>query len=409
MKRILYIESAPQAGGSTVSLYELARRINRQEFEPVVLMCASNPYRARFESAGIPVIASATYCSVRTPSYPAALAQARSSTWASRLRRNRVSRALWRAAGLVTRTALHTWPLALQVRLIIKQQKISLVHLNDAPELHKAGIIASRLAGVPCICHVRSMPPLDAFDRFLARFVARFVFISLAVERDQREKGLGKRPGVVVHNAVDLSPYRALDRAAARQAFDLAPDDLVVGMMGRIEPWKGQRDVLQALRLLAPQFPRLRCLIAGTPELDGQWYLDELKGLAQSLDLGDIVRFVGYQDNTPLFLSALDVLVHASVQPEPFGRVLIEGMAAGLPLVAANAGGVPEIVVDGQTGLLTPPAQPTALADALARVLANPAEGQAMGQAGRMRAQTLFAIDSQIAAIESIYRQLVRY
>ncbi len=407
MKRILYIESAPQAGGSTISLYELARRINRQEFEPVVLMCASNPYRARFESAGIPVIATVSYCSVRTPAYPPALAQARNSTWAVALRRNRISRALWRAAGLATRTALQTWPLARQVQSVIEQEKINLVHLNDAPELHQAGIIASRRAAVPCVCHVRSMPALDAVDRFLARYVSQFIFISQAVELDQRQKGVGKRPGVVVHNALDLSAYATLDRQAARRAFNLAEDDLVVGMIGRIEPWKGQRDLLAALSLLAPQFPRLRCLIAGIPELDGQWYLDELKTLVTSLRLGDIVRFVGFQDNVPLFLSALNVLAHTSVQPEPFGRVLIEGMAAGLPVVATNAGGTSEIVEDGRTGLLVPPAQPEALAQALAQLLAHPQQGKAMGEAGHARAAALFSIENQIAAIESIYRRLV--
>ncbi len=407
MKRILYIESAPQAGGSTISLYELVRRIDRRSCEPLLLLCASNPARERFASAGVTVLTTGDYCSVRTPVYPPALAQARSSTWAAWLRRNALSRAVWKAGGLAARTALHTWPLARDVAHIIRRERIDLVHLNDAPELHKAGIIASRLAGVPCVCHVRSMPPLDAFDRLLARFVARFIFISQAVERDQRQKGLAQCPGTVVYNALDLAAYRSLDRQAARRAFGLDADDLVVGMMGRIEPWKGQRDVLAAISLLAERLPRLRCLIAGTPELDGQWYQDELVALAQSLGIGHIVQFVGYQGDTPRFMAALDVLAHASVQPEPFGRVLIEGMAAGLPVAATNAGGVPEIVVHGETGLLVPPAQPPALAAAIERLLSNTGEAAAMGQRGRARAAALFAIESHVAAVENIYRDIL--
>jgi glycosyltransferase involved in cell wall biosynthesis len=372
-----------------------------------VLLCVSNPYGKRFASAGIPVLDTQSYCSVRTPAYPPALAQARASAWANRLRRNRVSRTVWRAGGLATRTALHTWPLARQVQGIIRQEHIDLVHLNDASELHKAGIIASRMAGVPCVCHVRSMPPLDALDRFLARFVARFIFISKAVEQDQRQKGLGKRPGLVIYNALDLSAYEALDVQAARLAFGLADNDLVVGMMGRIEPWKGQRDLLAAISSLAAQFPTLRCLIAGAPELDGQWYQNELVALVDSLHLGKVVQFVGYQGDAPRFMAALDVLAHASVQPEPFGRVLIEGMAAGLPLVATDAGGVPEIVVDGETGLLVPPGQPDALAAALARLLSHRAEATAMGQQGQQRARSLFAIESHVAAIEGVYHSVL--
>lgn len=406
MKRVLYIESAPQAGGSTVSLFELVRRIDRTVFAPAIMLCTSNPYAERFRAAGVDVLPGA-YCSSRTPSYPAALAQARRSGWAARVRSNRVTRGIWRAGGLLVRTVQQTWPQARAVARIMREQGIDLVHLNDAPELHKAGILACRMAGVSCVCHVRSMPPMDALDRLLARNVAHFVFISQAVEQDQRRKGVGGRPGSVVHNALDLSAYASLNRQAARRSFDLADDDLVIGMMGRIEPWKGQRELLAALALLAPRFPTLRCLIAGAPELDGQWFLDELKATVTTLGLDGVVRFVGYQGDTPRFMAALDVLAHASVQPEPFGRVLIEAMAAGLPVVATNAGGVPEIVLDGATGLLAAPGDAQALAAALARLLSEREQAADMGQRGQARAVELFSIERHVAAIEDIYRTVL--
>ena len=406
MKRVLYIESAPQAGGSTISLLELVRRIDRRAFEPVLLLCSSNPHRQHFARLGITVLTTDSYCSVRTPAYPPALVQARSSALAGRLRSHRVTRSLWHAGGLLTRTLTGTWPLALTVRGIIRQQHIDLVHLNDAPELHKAGILASWLAGVPCICHVRSMPPLDALDRLLARRVTAFIFISRAVERDQRQRGLGNSPGTVIYNAVDLGPYAALDRTAARQAFGLADGDTVIGMMGRIEPWKGQRELLAALSLLAPRFPALRCLVAGAPELDGAWFKDELNALTRSLNLTGTVSFVGYQD-VPRFMAALDLLVHASNRPEPFGRVLIEGMAAGLPIVASDAGGVPEIVIDGVTGLLVPPGQPAALAEAIAGLLAQPEKAKALGERGKERARCVFAIEAHVRAVEKIYQSIL--
>lgn len=402
--RVLYIESAPQAGGSTVSLYELLRGLDRQAVEPVVLLCASNPFREHIAALGIRVLVSSAYCSQRTPAYPPALAQARASTWATRLRSNRLTQGMWKASGLAVRTLLHTLPLARQVQRIIGQGRIALVHLNDASELHKAGIIASRLAGVPCVCHVRSMPPLDALDRFLSRWVSHFVFISHAVEQDQRQKGLGQRPGTVIYNAVDLAPYQALDRGTARRSFELAASDRVVGIMARLEPWKGHRDLLAALALSAPQVPGLRCLIAGAPASDGAWYQDELAETTRSLALEDVVRFVGFQADAPRFLSALDLLVHTSVQPEPFGRALIEGMAAGLPVVATATGGVAEIVVDEQTGLLVPPGQPAALAAAMLRLLSDPVLARRMGDQGQERVSTVFAIQSHMAAIESIYQ-----
>jgi glycosyltransferase involved in cell wall biosynthesis len=407
VKTVLYVESAPQAGGSTISLFQLLQHLDRQTFEPLVLLCASNPYAEQIASLGIRVLLTDKYCSLRTPAYPSALMQARASTWADRLRSHRLSRAVWRAGGLAVRSMTQTWPLAQEVRHQIRQHKVDLVHLNDAPSLHKAGILGSRMAGVPCICHVRSMPPLDALDRLLLHFVTHFIFISKAVEDDQRRQGIGWRPGTVVYNALDLSPYRSPDRQAARQAFGLAENDVVVGMMGRIEPWKGHRDLLAALSILAPQFPRLRCLIAGRPELDGMWYQQELVSLVASLQLDDVVRFVGYQRDVPQFLAALDVLVHASVQPEPFGRVLIEGMAAGLPIVATKAGGVPEVVADGETGVLVPPGEPPALAAAIAHLLSAPEQARAMGERGRERASALFAIGCHVDAITAIYSNIL--
>lgn len=405
-RRILYIESAPQAGGSSVSLFELARRIDRRAFQPLVLLCTSNPYRRRFEQAGVRVLSTAGYCSVRSPVYAPAVARAR-ARWAGKVRSNGLTRALWQAGGLAVRTISQTWPLARRVARIIRQEKIALVHLNDAPELHKAGIIAARLAGVPCICHVRSMPPLDALDRLLARCVTHFIFISKAVESDQRRRGLGRRPGSVLYNALDLAPYASLDRQAARRTYALAADDLVVGMMGRIEPWKGQRDVLAAMSVLKPRVPRLRCLVAGTPELDGQWYMDELIAQAGALGLDDVVRFIGYEPDVPRFMAALDVLCHASTQPEPFGRVLIEGMAASLPVVATNAGGVPEIVVAGETGVLVPPSDPASLAAALSTLLINRDQAAALGRCGQTRAAALFNIGRHVAAVEEIYDRLL--
>ncbi len=406
--RVLYIETAPQAGGSTISLFELVRHLDRELLQPAVLLCATNPYAARFSSLGVPVIRTALHCSLRAPYYPAPLARARSSTLAARMRAMPLTRVLWRAGGLAVRTATHTWPQARDIARTIRQSKTDLVHLNDAPALHKAGILGSRLAGVPCVCHVRSMPPLDALDRTLARFVGHFIFISRAVETDQRRRGLGTRPGTVIYNALDLSAYKQLPaRETARQRFGLDPCASVVGMLGRIEPWKGHRDLLAALALLAPGHANLRCLIAGKADQDSAWYQDELRAQVRDLHLEGVVQFVGYQEDVRHFLAALDVLVHASVEPEPFGRVLIEGMAAGLPIVATNAGGVPEIVTDEGTGLLVPPGQPSVLAGAIGRLIADPTAGQAMGASGHQRARELFAIDRHVAAVLQIYKTVV--
>jgi glycosyltransferase involved in cell wall biosynthesis len=325
----------------------------------------------------------------------------------SRLRSNPLTRAAWQAGGESVRLIRRTWPAARSIAQTIRQQSIALVHLNDTPTAHRAGIIGSRMAGVPCICHARSLVPLAWLDHLLTRSVARFIFISRAVADFHHTYGIASGRGVVVHNALDLSPYQALDRAGARRALGLRESHIGIGSVGRLVPWKGQHVLLSALSTLPPRFPHLRCFFAGTPESHTVAYQQQLQDMTVQLGLAGMVRFLGFEDDIPRLLAALDMVVHSAIEPEPFGRVLIEGMAAGLPIIATNGGGAPEVVVDGETGLLVPPNDASALAAAIARLAEDPALGRALGARGRQRASEQFAIEHHVAAIENVYRSVL--
>ena len=132
-----------------------------------------------------------------------------------------------------------------------------------------------------------------------------------------------------------------------------------------------------------------------------------MRELAQSLELGDAVEFTGFRSDVPELIANLDILVHASTTGEPFGQVVVQGMAAGKPVVATNGGGVPEIVVDGLTGLLVPMSDADAMAAAICHLLSKPALARQMGLMGRQRVLEHFTIDHTIFKMEQIFDSIL--
>jgi glycosyltransferase involved in cell wall biosynthesis len=209
--------------------------------------------------------------------------------------------------------------------------------------------------------------------------------------------------------SVVVSPAVALASPGPAPASPNGP--LVVGMISRVAPWKGQ-DVF--LRAFAQAFPegRQRAVIVGAP-LFGEAevaYGDGLTRLAEELGVADRVEFRGHRDDIAAELLSMDVLVHASTIPEPFGQVVIEGMSARLPVVAARGGGPEEVITEGVDGMLYPPGDIAALAQALAHLDAEPSLRAQLGTSAARRARD-FSPDlaaDQIMRAYDLVRQTAR-
>jgi glycosyltransferase involved in cell wall biosynthesis len=222
--------------------------------------------------------------------------------------------------------------------------------------------------------------------------------------------------GVIANSRATLATLGPLRRPAAvipepvgHQAFgerrSRNGQPFVAAMVGRIAPWKGQ-DVF--LRAFARGFPGgdERAVIVGAPLFGEEEFDRSLRALVGDLGLGDRVEFRGFREDVAAELAEVDALVHASVIPEPFGRVIVEGMAAGLPVLAAGAGGPDEIVTEGVDGLLYPPGDVDTLAATLRRVAADTALAERLGQAAVERASA-FAPELAAAQTTAFYRRLL--
>jgi glycosyltransferase involved in cell wall biosynthesis len=389
-RRILYVEMAHAFGGSIVSLYQLVRGLDRERYEPVVLFYRPNPFVRRFEEAGAKVLVLGnTAAGAGRPAAPPR--RRRSNPLAEWL-------AILRQIG----------PGTLRLLRVIRQERIHLVHGNDVLISNREAVLAAALAGVPYISHVRAFERLTWFDRRLTRWVHTCIYISRAIADAHTAQGVPAERGVVIYNALDPEEFAASgDQDAARARLGLSPAHQVVGITGRLVAWKGHEVFLRAVAELAPARPMLRAVIAGDADPTEPAYLERLKALAQELGIADRVIFAGYWERIVELLPALDVLAHCSVRPEPFGRVIIEGMAAGVPVVGANAGAVPEIITDGETGLLVPPGDAPALAKAIGRLLDDAPLAEAVRQRALEHVRRHFSLEAHVAQVQAVYERVL--
>ena len=405
--KILYVEMAHGMGGSLVSLHQLLRGMNRERFEPIVLFYWDNPYVERFRELGVETIVWAGPRQESDSPVPVPLPSAievprrmfSGRPWMARL---------YHGVGSLARLLFQTIPMSWRIRRVIGQHQVDLVHANDLLNCNREVVMAARLAGCPCVCHVRAFEHYTAMDRLLAQFVDRFVFISQAIAQDSISQGADPDKGSVIYNALDLDEFlQTFDDGSQRKSLGLGKGERIVGIIGRIVPWKGHRVFLEAMAKTARSVPNLRCWIVGDAAPSDQGYKNELLALVSKLGLADRVEFLGWRSDIPQLLSTMDVLVHASLEPEPFGRVLIEGMAAAKPVVAANAGACPEIIQDGVSGLLVPPGDADALAQAVVDLLRSPDRLHTMGVVARHQVETRFSIDEHVRRVQQVYRELL--
>jgi glycosyltransferase involved in cell wall biosynthesis len=200
----------------------------------------------------------------------------------------------------------------------------------------------------------------------------------------------------VVYDGFDATPFTAatsVDVSALRA--ELSRDGSgVLGVFSRITQWKGQHVVLRAL----VSVPSLVAVFVG--EEEDPAFGNELRLLARELGVADRVRFLGFRKDVPALMRMVDCVVHVSIDPEPFGRVVVEGMLARRPVIATRAGGTPEIIEDGVSGILTTPGSPDELAAALLRVFSDPVAAARMAANGQERALTLFSEARMLREIE---------
>ncbi len=300
-----------------------------------------------------------------------------------------------------------------QLVRLLKEEKADVFHQHRTGPFHgKWAILAARLAGTPvALATEHSAPdqPVGLSKRLVNRLADRLLDRLIVVSDENRKRQVqiaGRQDDLltVVHNGIDLQRFEQVEprmRKSLRQSLELPEAAYVLGFVGRLHPVKGAVDFLQALVVLAPRYPDVYGVVVGEGPQD-----DDLRQKAKVEGIESRVRFMGFRNDVPQILQALDVFILPSLD-EPFGLVVAEAGAAGLPVVATRVGGVPEIIKDGITGILIPPHSPDEIVCAVEELIQRPDLARSLADAGRKRAEESFSQEVMVEKTLAVYREAI--
>lgn len=376
MTRVLLLDHSGELGGGELSLFDYATAthlpVRVAVFEP-------GPFVDRLDEAGVAVevIAAGAVLYVR--------------------RDNGIAKILGIAPSLIRSI----------VALARTMRRAPVVYANSQKALVVAAL-ANAIARRPLIWHLHDIMTAAHFSGTMRRvaiglsnrFATHLIANSRATELSYREAG-GRLPVTVVHNGIDPAPFADIDRAEIRAALvrDLgipatAP---IVALFGRLSSWKGQDVAISAIATVS----QAHLVLVGSAMFDDGGFEAMLRRDVVAQGIGDRVHFMGFRSDVAALMAGVDMIVHASTAPEPFGRVIAEAMMAGTPVIASAAGGALEIVEDG-TGLLVPPGDVDALALAIRHVIDDQAAAAAMAKRARAMAGTRFALSVAVERTDAV-------
>lgn len=220
-----------------------------------------------------------------------------------------------------------------------------------------------------------------------------YVVVHSLARHKQLEAFIGRDRAVCGRTPMHLHPYAVADGSAVREELGFQDDAVLVGMAGQLIAWKGQREFLKAAAITSARHPNARFVIVGDATISGDpTHPEELRALCLSLGIDERVHFLGWRDDMPQVMASLDVFVLPS-HHEPFGRVVVEAMAASRPVIATASGGPLELIVHERTGLLVPPRDVEALADTMSRLVADSTLRRSLGAAAGRWVRDCFGFD----------------
>lgn len=295
---------------------------------------------------------------------------------------------------------------AVKIAMVVIHERVDLIHINNGTDNFEVNLV-SLLFSRKRVVHMHGTGNLSIAERLFLRFVPRVIVISEFVRSEMDKSGVPAHKMVVLPNPV-LPEVLANDvRAHVRKRFGIPDDVKMFGIFGRIVEWKGQKEFLQAAQLVLHEIKHSKALIVGDIS-DGEGsYLRDLHQFLLRTGLQDRVIFTGYVRNVAELYSAIDVLVHTSIEPEPFGLVITEAMAYGVPVVASSLGAPQEIIDDTYDGYLVHPKDTSKLASTISTLLKNDSLRAEMGARAKKKVLQTYDAEKYARNIEDLYWQVL--
>ena len=306
------------------------------------------------------------------------------------------------------------WSL-LSLSAYVRQHGIQIIHGTEKPRDAFYGVLLGKLSGAKSVVHlhVKYADWIVGGTRWALEHADAILGVSPFVAQSVVDAGFPPEKVYSVVNAIDLVGSRwdpTIDGRPARRSLGLADDTPLIGITSRLFPWKGHHHLIDALAIVKQRVPDVKLAIVGdddpraTPGRGS--YSAELKAQVRRLNLDESVIFTGFRKDVPELMAAFDIFAMPTWE-EPCAVAFLEAMAMAKPVVAWASGGTPEMVVDGETGLLVEPHSPHQLADALTRLLADPNLRRQFGRAGRRRVEEVLNPQQMCAEIVRTYQTIL--
>lgn len=397
---VLYIEDSIGVGGSLVSLCNFLTHLDRAKFDPIVLLYHQNQ-KVYFEARNVcarRVIVATPRKSVRRTIFGKTVMMCFGyGKWGEQLSLRCLS---------VLDLFWSVFPYAFGIRRVLRGETITFIHLNTG--VCFPGIALSWILGVPCIATQRGPEYLSRMISWFATFVKQFIAISKTTRADLISLGVEESKIVVEYPPVDFARFdHTLKTSHYRAQFAIKESTFIFGIFGMLEEWKGHHVFLEAAKIVFGAIPNSKAFIIGDAPAQNLDYKAKLVEQCVRLGIDRQVVFTGFREDIPELMGMLDVIVHASIISEPFGKVVIEGMAMQKPVVATEAGGPTEVIESGRDGFLVPPNEPQPMADCIIRLSQDRELARRMGEAAFVKVRKRFGVLEYVAAVEKVYGKLL--
>ena len=367
--RILYVHGVEAIGGAERDLMALLKTLDRQKWEPHVVCPGTGLFHDQLHAIAVP-------------------------THALGLPPWRKLRAFFQRRSAVR-----------GLEVLVHQLDPGMIHVNDIWWVpHTVRAVRGLSKPLPIVAYVRQEIEPAKVRRYQLDRVEAVIAISRQIEQSLIAGGVSASKVQTIYSGIDLSekPLACGDQSM-RRMIGVPEGAVLVGTVANLFPRKGYEVMLRALPAIVRAVPTVHYVIVGS---DDSGYADRLKRLAQELKIADRVHIVGFQDPVQPFLACLDLYVHPALM-EGFGIAVVEAMAMGKAVVATTTGGLPEVVANGETGLLVPPGDVESLAATVVSLLEDRARREHMGRNGMVRAQERFGLDASVRRVEQLYGEVL--
>lgn len=374
---------AAQYGGAEMSLLDIIGGLNGSAIEPKLISFSEGPLLDDARARGVEAITLDTHESI--------------------VKAKRADFGLSPSAPLKAAGAyLKMIPVIKKLEELIREEKADVVYTNTS-KAHILGGLAGSRAGVPVIWHYRDFPASKTLRMFYSSMASANADSVICNSKFTAEQFTTHKNVKVVYSGIPAEKVVAgRSGEEVRKELGIPVGAPVAGTVGRLEKWKGVHVFIEAARGIKENIPESKFLVVGSPIYGYEAYETELREQAAGAGLADSVIFTGFRKDAYDVMSAMDVYVHPSVEPEPFGRGIVEAMLLGKPVVASASGGPLEIVADGSTGFQIQPGDAEKLTAAVTRFFKDRELATEMGARGKERATTRFGLDKTLSEIEKI-------